>query len=165
MADAMAMLTSGDIVENIVAKKEDVLKNLQETGMVSKEELEKYKKDPEYFEQQMRGAFDQMAGLFNDPSVLASVTETMTAMSDPAMLEFNKLLEEGMHDDDKLEEARLKLLSNPKLSENPIFEAVFADEEFQHVVKDPKKWRDTFKEGQNLLGKQGLGGGLGMGEL
>lgn len=171
MQDAMAMLTTGDMVNNIVDKKDEVLKNLEGSGMVSAEELAKYKTDPEYFEEQMRTAFDQMAGIFNDPDVLGSVTGAMQAMGDPAMLEFNNLLREGMTDDVKLEEARLQLLSNPKLSDNKLLSAIFEQEEFQEIVKDAEKWKGAFREGQDMMKKQfgaGLGGlkaGAGMGEL
>jgi hypothetical protein len=168
MQDAMQMLTSGDMVENIVNKKDEVLASLEQSGMVSAEELEKYKKDPAYFEEQMRGAFDQMAGMFNNPEMINTMTQTMSAITDPAMLEFNKLLEEGLTDDVKLEEARLQLLSNPSLAKNPLFEAIFEDEDFQKVVGDPQKWQDAFKEGQEAIkqataGLTGFGGGGGAG--
>jgi hypothetical protein len=165
MQEAMAAMTQGDMVENIIGHKESVLANLEETGMVDAEELEKYKNDPEYFEEQMRNAFSQMQGLFSNPEVLKAAGETMRgmqqALSDPAIADLTKLFEEGMSDDTKIEEARLKLLSDPELASNPVFKAMFEGDEFQEILRDPVKWRESVKEGQQLFA--GAAGGAGFG--
>lgn len=177
MQEAMAAMTQGDMVESIIGQKEAVLANLEETGMVSEEELAKYKNDPAYFEKQMRGAFTQMQGLFSDPDILKVAGETMLgmqqALNDPAIAELTALFQEGMGDDTKIEEARLKLLSDPELASNPVFKAMFEGDEFQEILRDPVKWRETVKEGQQMFagaaGEAGAGvaagARIGHGEL
>ena len=172
MEEAFSAMTNGDMVENIIEKKEAVLANLEETGMVSAEELEKYKNDPAYFEAQMRDAFSQMKDIFADPEVLKMAGEAMKGMqqafSDPAIAELTKLLEEGLDDDTKIEEARLQLLSDPELSSNPVLKAMFDGDEFHEILRDPKKWRESVKEGQQLVAGAGAGArgaGARVGEL
>jgi len=161
MEDAMAAMTSGDMVDNIIKQKDQVLANLEETGLVSAEELEKYKNDPAYFESQMRDAFQQMQGMFSDPEVLKAAGETMKGMqqafSDPAIANLNKLLEGGMEDDTEIEGARLKLLQDPEIVNNPVFKSMFDGDEFQDILNDPKKWRESIKEGQEMLKQAGVG--------
>lgn len=161
MEQAMAAMTSGDMVENIMGQKDAVLQNLQESGMVSEEELEKFKSDPEYFERQMRDAFAQMQTMFQDPEMLKMAGETMKGMqeafSDPAITELTKLLEGGLEDDTKIEEARLQLLQNPQILESPMFKTMFGGDEFQEILHDPVKWRETIKEGMQMMAS---GGGI-----
>jgi succinate dehydrogenase/fumarate reductase flavoprotein subunit len=173
MEEALKLMTQGD-VENIMDKKDEVLANLQETGMVSAEELEKFQKDPAYFESQMRDALDQMKGLFSDPDVLKTAAETMkniqSALSDPAIADLTKLLEGGLDDDIKIEGARLQLLQDPELTGNPLISSLFKEGEFQEILHDEKKWRDSVKEGQAMFTQPGVGaglavGGAGVGEL
>ena len=144
------------------------MRNLEETGMVSAEELEKFKNDPAYFESQMRDAFQQMQGMFSDPEVLKMAGDTMKGMqqafSDPAIANLNKLLEGGLVDDTQIEEARLQLLQDPEIVNNPVFKSMFDGDEFQDILRDPKKWRESFKEGQEMLKQAGAGlGGAGAG--
>jgi len=167
MEEAMSAMASGDMVDNILEQKEQVLANLQDTGMVDAEELEKFKNDPAYFESQMRGAFDQMKGMFSDPEVLKMAGETMKGMqeafTDPAITQLTKLLEDGVSDDTKIEEARLQLLQDPQIATNPVFKQMF-DGEFQEILHDPKKWRDSIKEAQQMFAQVGAGlGGGGLG--
>ena len=166
MNEVFELMTQGSMVDSIVDKKDEVLRSLEQSGMVSAEELQKYKEDPAYFEEQMRGAFDQMQGLFSDPDVLKNAADAMIAMqqafSDPAITELTKLLEGGLEDDDEIEEARLDLLANPDLAGNPVLASLFADEgDFQDILRDPKKWRDSVKEGQGVF----KGQTAGVGEL
>lgn len=167
MEQAMAAMTSGDMVENIIKQKEDVLANLEETGMVPPEELEKFKNDPAYFESQMRDAFSQMQGMFSNPEVLKMAGETMKGMqeafSDPAVADFLKFLEGGMQDDVKIEEMRLELLQNPEILESPMFKTMFEGDEFLEILQDPKKWRDTVKEGMQMFAGAGAGAVPGAG--
>jgi hypothetical protein len=123
----------------------------------------------------MRDAFDQMKGIFSDPEVIKTAAETMKGMqeafSDPAIADLTKLLEEGLSDDTKIEEARLELLSDPALAGNPVIAAMFKEGEFQEILQDPKKWRETVKEGQAIFKEtKGVGAaagniGAGVGEL
>ena len=174
--EALKLMTQTDsMVDNIMDKKDQVLSSLETSGMVSQEELEKFKKDPAYFESQMRDAFDQMKGIFSDPEVIKTAAETMKgiqeAFSDPAIADLAKLLEEGLADDTKIEEARLELLSDPSLAGNELIGGLFKEGEFQEILQDPKKWREAVKEGQAVFKQpKGVGAaagnvGAGVGEL
>jgi hypothetical protein len=178
MEQALKIMTQGDMVDSIMDQKDEVLANLQKTGMVSAEELEKFEKDPAYFESQMRNALDQMKGIFSDPEVLKTAAETMKslqgALSDPAIADLTRLLEGGLDDDEKIEQARLQLLQDPELIENPLISSLFKEGEFQEILHDEVKWRDSVKEGQAMFKQQGVGagagaafggGGAGVGEL
>lgn len=176
MAEAMKMMTDGSMVDNIVEKKDEVLASLEQTGLVSAEELAKYKADPEYFESQMRSAFDQMSGIFNDPEILQSATQAMAgmqeAMDNPIAKELGEILVAAEIDDVKVEELRLKILQNPEaLANSAVYGPMFATPEFQEQLKDSKKWKEGVTEartmmqgGSELLGtgdKMGVGAGVG----
>jgi len=167
MRDAMSMLQSGDMMENMLAHKDEVLKSLEETGQVDAEELAKFKTDPEYFEQKMKESFEQMGALFSDPEVLKQATQNMAEISDlyknPDKIEnmMNEIIKD-FEDDEKIEEVRQLWLKNPDLG-HPALKEMFEGEEMQEILKDPVKWRETVKEGQGLL-NQGMAG-AGVGEL
>jgi hypothetical protein len=179
MEEAMKLMTQGDIMDSVLEKKDEVLANLEQTGLVPPEELAKYKADPAYFEEQMKGAFDQMKGLFEDPDMMKTAQDAMQGMqdafSDPIITQMQELLMADEVTNMQIEELRLTLLQNEKqLTESPAM-AMFqgmADE-----VKDEKLFRKGFMEGrqaiQEVLGGAGMGGlagmglgaGAGMGEL
>ena len=80
-------------------------------------------------------------------------------MSDPkgAMSKLGAVLQDALADDEKIEEARLQLLSDPSAAGV----ANFDSEEMQEILRDPVKWKKSVKEGQRMM----MGGGVGMGEL
>lgn len=174
MEQAMKLMTGGDIMDAVISKKDEVLANLEQTGLVPAEELAKYKADPAYFEEQMKGAFEQMKGLFDNPEMIKTAADAMKgmqdALSDPVLAKMQELLVADTVTDLQIEELRLMFLQKPKmLEENPAF-AMFqglADE-----VKDAKKFKagmiEARKSIQDVLGAVGGTGGLkglGMGEL
>lgn len=162
MQNAMKMLSGGEMIETMLKNKDEILKTLEETGQVSAEELAKFKTDPEYFEQKMKDSFEQMNQLFSDPEVLKMATESMAGLSDlyknPGKMGdmMNELLKD-FDDDDKIEEVRQMFLNSPELGS---LGELFENEDMQDIIKDPKKWRETVKEGRGLLQAQ-----AGMGEL
>lgn len=167
MKDAMEMMQSGDMMKNMMENQDEILKALEEAGQIDAEELAKFKTDPEYFEQKMKESFDQMGQLFSDPDVLKMATESMAGLKDMynnpnAMNEMMGALLADFDSDEKIEEARQMLLSNPEMA------GMFDDPEMKKILNDPKKWRDTVKEGSSLL-TGGAGGlpkaGAGVGEL
>mmetsp|Transcript_38427 Transcript_38427/g.110378 ORF Transcript_38427/g.110378 Transcript_38427/m.110378 type:complete len:256 (-) Transcript_38427:95-862(-) len=162
MQDAMEMLSSGDMMKNMLEHQDEILKTLEETGQVDAEELAKFKTDPEYFEQKMKESFEQMGALFNDPEVLKMATESMAGLSDlysnPGKM--NEMMAEMLKDfddDDKIEEVRQMFLESDDLAS---FGELFEGEEMKEILKDPKKWRETVKEGRTFLQQ-----GAGVGEL
>ena len=88
-------------------------------------------------------------------------------MQDPvaAMSKLGGVLKDALSDDDKIEEARLQLLSDPSVAGNKAVSDMFSTEEMKEILNDPIKWRKSVKEGQKMLmgGENNLG--LGMGEL
>lgn len=178
LEEAFKLLTNTDMVDTILGKKDEVLQSLQDTGLVPPEELIKYKTDPEYFEQQVKESFGQMKDIFSNPDMLKMAGETVTGLTKELfgkggmMDEFTNALND-LSDDDKIEEARLKLLQDPDVAGNPSLAAMFKSPEMKEVLQDPKKWRESVKQGQGIL-KDTLSGdkddkstksGAGVGEL
>lgn len=180
MEEAMKLMSGGDVMDAVIGKKDEVLANLEQTGLVSAEELAKYKSDPAYFEEQMKTAFDQMQGLFSDPEMMKSAGEAMMGMqeafSDPIVAELQELLMADTVTNLEIETMRLKLLQKPSLMEDSPALAMFGG--IGDEVKDADKFRKGFEEGRaaikEVLGAAGamgtgmgagIGAGAGMGEL
>jgi len=175
MKDAMEMLSGGDMLSGMLDMKDEIIKSLEESGQVSAEELAKYKADPEYFEQKMKESFGEMEQLFNDPETLKAATEGIKGMADlyknPEKLgEVFQTLMGDFDDDEKIEEVRQQLLANPDMGIPGLSEA-FDTPEMKEILSDPKKWRESVKEGKSLFagGAAGAAGGAapaaGVGEL
>jgi hypothetical protein len=164
MTDAMAMLTDSSMMEEMMKgmDKGQLLKYLEESGVVPPEELAKLKADPEYFELKMVESFDQMKGLLDNPEVMKAAAETIGGLSElyknPSLLtDLMEGLAADFSSDEKIEEARLQLLSNPDVGG---LKEMFESEEMQDILSDPAKWRQSVKEGQGMLNQ-----GAGVGEL
>lgn len=165
MQQAMQMMTSGDIMDSVVGKKDEVLANLKQTGLVSDEELAKYEADPEYFEQQMKGAFSQMEGLFSDPDIIKTATETMQgmqqAMSNPIVTEMQQLLLAEDASDLKIEELRLKVLQDKEsLTENALIGNMFSDADFAASLSSEAAFKVEFLKAREALQSVMGGGGI-----
>ena len=168
MKDAMEMLQSGDMMQNMLKHQEDILKTLEETGQIAPDELAKFKTDPEYFEQKMKESFEQMGALFSDPEMLKLATESMAGLGelykDPSKM--NDMMAEMMKDfgsDEKIEEVRQMFLESG--DDLGAFGEMFNTPEMKEILSDPKKWRDTVKEGQQVFQGVGAGQGAGIDEL
>lgn len=164
MKEAMEMLVSGDMMKNMLSMQDEIIKAMEESGQVTPEELVKFKTDPEYFEQKMKESFGQMQELFSNPDTLKAATEGIKGISelykDPSKLDgMLQQLMGDFDDDDKIEEVRLQLLQNPDLG-IPGMSDMFNTPEMKEILSDPKKWRETVKEGKGLLTP-----GAGVGEL
>jgi hypothetical protein len=166
MAEAMNMLTSMDMQQNILDQQEEVLAMMEAQGTATPEEIKEYRANPEKFAAKMNEAFSQMKEIFSDPEALDEVVTMMKGfgelLRDPkgAMSKLGSVLQDALADDDKIEEARLQLLSDPSAAGI----ANFDSEEMQAILKDPVKWRKSVKEGQRMMGA-GNAAGVGMGEL
>jgi hypothetical protein len=164
MKDAMEMMQGDDMMQNMLQHQDEILKTLEETGQVDAEELAKFKADPEYFEMKMKESFDQMQQMFSDPDMLKVASESMQGMQDlyknpGAMDSMMQELLSDFDDDEKIEEVRQMFLTNPELGASGLKE-MFEGDEMQEILQDPKKWRETVKEGQGFL-NQGVGAGVG----
>jgi Asp-tRNA(Asn)/Glu-tRNA(Gln) amidotransferase C subunit len=165
MEDAMQMMASEEMMENMMQNQDEVLASLEQMGQIDPEEMAKFKKDPEYFQQKMKEGVDQMRTMFEDPDMLKIATESMQGLTDlynnpDQMVKMMEGIFEDFEDDDKIEEARQMLLTNPDLG-HPSLSGLFDTEEMKDILSDPVKWRESVKEGQGLL----AGAGAGVGEL
>eukprot|EP00986_Skeletonema_menzelii_P007226 scaffold2826_cov152-Skeletonema_menzelii.AAC.2 len=166
MAEAMNMLTSMDMQQNILDQQEEVLKMMEAQGTATPGEIAEYRANPEKFAEKMSEAFGQMKEIFSDPKALDEVVQMMKGfgelMADPkgAMSKLGTVLQDALADDEKIEEARLQLLSDPSSAGV----ANFDSDEMQEILRDPVKWRKSVKEGQRMM-MGGGNGGVGMGEL
>ena len=175
MEEAMSLLTSPDMQQNILGQKEEVLKMMEAQGTATPEEIAEYRANPAKFEAEMSKAFGQMQEIFSDPKAMDQVVQMMKGfgeiMKDPAaaMSKLGGVLQDALADDDKIEEARLQLLNDPSVAGNKAVSDMFGTEEMKEILNDPIKWRKSVKEGQKMLMGDGEGakaaGGLGMGEL
>ena len=173
MEQAMEMLTSADMQQNIVSQKEEVLAMMEAQGTATPEEIAEFRADPAKFEEAMTRAFGQMKEIFSDPQAMDTVVQMMQGfgaiMKDPqaALSKLGGVLQEALADDDKIEEARLQLLNDPSVAGNNVLSDMFGTEEMQAILNDPVKWRKSVKEGQKMLSEENDGplSGLGMGEL
>ena len=173
MEQAMEMLTSADMQQNIVSQKEEVLAMMEAQGTATPKEIAEFRADPAKFEEAMTKAFGQMKEIFSDPQAMDTVVQMMQGfgaiMKDPqaALSKLGGVLQEALADDDKIEEARLQLLNDPSVAGNNVLSDMFGTEEMQAILNDPVKWRKSVKEGQKMLSEENDGplSGLGMGEL
>eukprot|EP00586_Coscinodiscus_wailesii_P007045 CAMPEP_0172491286 /NCGR_PEP_ID=MMETSP1066-20121228/22034_1 /TAXON_ID=671091 /ORGANISM="Coscinodiscus wailesii, Strain CCMP2513" /LENGTH=273 /DNA_ID=CAMNT_0013260251 /DNA_START=99 /DNA_END=920 /DNA_ORIENTATION=+ len=160
--NAVDMLSSGSLFDNLNDNMDDVITNLETTGMVPKEKLEEYKTNPEKLKEDINEAMGALGDVFKDPETVASAAKVIEGMQEayknPEIMmeqinkiaaEFSNALETELNDDDKIEQARLQLLENPDLV--PSLSAVFSTDEMKEILADPVKWRESVKKGQGLL--------------
>jgi hypothetical protein len=180
MADAMELLSGSDVMKGMFQNQDLILKQLEEAGVVDADELEKFKKDPEYFEQKMKDGLDQMKDIFSSPEILKAATETMKATTEmyknPEKVQeaLGSLMANVDFDDAQIEEVRQLFLKDP--NSNGLLQAMIGEggktaKELEDILKDPKKWKENVKEGLGQLkglgggGRPGMGAGAGVGEL
>ena len=156
MAEAMKMLSQGDMLTEVLKNKEEVIKNLEASGSVTPEELIRYKTDDAYFELKMRESFEEMQQVFSDPEYMKYATDAMQnvaeLMKNPESAFAGIAEMMGDMTDDQIEEERLKLLSGEFHEEFPMMKDVFDSPEMKEIVGDAKKWKAAVKEGyENIL--------------
>ena len=60
MTEAMSMLTSMDMQQNILDQKDEILAMMEAQGTATAEEIAEYRADPAKFQEAMTAAFGQM---------------------------------------------------------------------------------------------------------
>lgn len=161
MQDAIDMFSGDGMMANMMNNQEDILNVLEQTGAVGAEELEKFKKDPEYFEQKVKESMNQMKEVFTDPSMLKAAKEG---------IEFGQEMREMMSNlsDEDIEDVRQTLIGDGKGADpmmTELFKAIDT-EEMEDVLRDPIKFRKSLKEGLALMNPQkNMADGAGVGEL
>jgi len=174
MQEAMKMMTGDDVVDTMLENKDEVLESLSTAGILSSDELEKYKANPKYFEEKIKETFGEMREILQDPEMMTKAGEIMknagSLFQNNEMFSQIKASLSDLTSDDKIEEARLQLLKDPKLAGDDTLAALFESEEMRKILNDPEKWKENVKQGQGII--NGLGGtgnklkeGAGVGEL
>lgn len=160
MKEAMDMIGGEGYLEQALSNPEELLKTLGDSGMVDAKQMEEFKQNPEKLKTEMKDAVEQLKTMFGDPEALKSATEIASQMSDfmknpekmqDVMKGYADQIENDLSDDDKIEEARLQLLTDPALAGTPEMTALFEGEEMQAILQDPVKWREAVKEGKGML--------------
>lgn len=81
LKDAMDTLAnSASMVDQMIERKDEMLSNMKRSGMVPKELIQKYEKDPAFFEQEIRATFakgNPMAEMFSSPHEMAEAMKSM----------------------------------------------------------------------------------------
>jgi len=177
MEENLKAMASPEMLNTILEQKDEVLKNLFEQGLITEEDMVDFQNDPQKFQEHMSQAFGEMTKILEDPDAIDAVTQVMKGVSDimkdpsKAMSNLAQAFSEGLGDDDKIEEARLQLLSDPESAGNPALAALFQDEEMQDILKDPVKWREQVRKGQDMIenladsDSDTVSDGAGVGEL
>jgi monoamine oxidase len=169
ITENLQQISSPDILNSVLEQQDEVLQSLLMQGLITEEQMLEFQNDPSKFQEQMAQAFDQMSKVLSDPQALDAAMQMMTGMaelmSNPegAMKKLADAFDSELGDDAKIEEARLQLLADPSAAGNPAMAALFENEDMLEILKDPVKWRDQVRRGQEML--TGGGAGAGIGEL
>jgi len=149
VADTMAgvlgsLQSSEEFVDAIVGQKDAVLDQLTSSGLLTPEQIEQYRNDPNKFGEDMKESFSKMQELFTNPDIMRQSQEFSQMM----MEVYKKFdLESLFTDEEKSEEARLALLD----PSNPL-SAMFAEsKEMREILQDPLKWKAALIEGLDVL--------------
>lgn len=178
LKDNIEQMTSGEMFENILENKDEVLKSLKDNGLVSEEDIETYLANPDKFTDNIAEAFKEMQAIFDDPNSIDAMSDLMKSvsdvMNDPSVVmeSINSRLEEELQTDEQIEAARLELLNSPEKAGTQALSDMFQDESMREILEDPVKWREQVKRGKELLNSFGEAGaipggkaGLSAGEL
>jgi hypothetical protein len=163
----LASMASPEMLNSVLEQQDEVLDNLLAQGLITEEQKKEFEDDPQKFQETMSEAFGEMSKVLSDPEALDAMAQVMGGVSDMmkdpagAMGDLAAAFASELGDDEKIEEARLQLLANPEIAGNPMLASLFEDEEMQDILKDPVKWREQVKKGQNMM----LNDGAGIGEL
>eukprot|EP00977_Amphora_coffeiformis_P022588 scaffold11051_cov165-Amphora_coffeaeformis.AAC.17 len=153
MSQAFEVMQSGEMLTGLVEQREQIIAQLEAMGAIPADEIARMKTDPDFFELKMRESFDQMKDAFQNPDVLNALSglKEMMDSGDEILDEMTKMLTSGeFQDDEKIEEARLQILRGD-FNTNPLMKEMFESEEMQELLKDPIKWRESVKEGQENI--------------
>ena len=156
MEEAMNLFTSDNYLETALENQEEILKNLETSGMMSEEELAAFRNNPQQLETEMKAAMDQLKDLFADPEAMNAATEIAQSLTglltDPTKLaDAMAEMSAQLSDDDKIEEARLQILSNPEILGNKEMQELFGADEMKEILKDPAAWKQAIEQGKDML--------------
>mmetsp|Transcript_9424 Transcript_9424/g.13819 ORF Transcript_9424/g.13819 Transcript_9424/m.13819 type:complete len:291 (-) Transcript_9424:147-1019(-) len=165
IANAMEQLNSGDVIDTLLEDKDELLKNMAATGMVSEEQLAEYQNNPDKLAADIKDAMGQMSDLLSNPETIESfqdllsnpekALESLMGGAGPALGGMGEDIMAALNDDDQIEAARQQLLNNPELAGSPQLAELYKSDEMKEILNDPIKWRDTVKKGQGMAFGEG----------
>merc|ERR1712050_570268 len=94
MQEAMNLIGGDDYLEEAMKDPDALIQTLESSGMVTAEQLEEFKNDPEKLKTEMKTAMSQLKSLFNDPETIASAAEIAKGLS--SMVSDPEKMEEAM---------------------------------------------------------------------
>jgi hypothetical protein len=157
----MESLQDGGGIDSILENSDAILEQWEQMGVMTKEQIEELRSDPDKLAAQIKEAFAEISNIFSDPEKI----QEMQKFLDPENLkqQLGGIDLESMFDNDEmLEEARLQLMD----PSNPLASMLGDSAEVQEMLSDPAKFKDAMKEGIGALGGGGiLGAGAVGGEL
>lgn len=164
LQDNLSKLSSPDILDLVLESSDEVIESLLEQQLITPEQAEEYKNNPDLFKKEMSASFDEMNKMLSDPDALNMAMDMMKGMEDvlsnptEALKQISEALESELGDDDKIEQARLQLLADPTAAGNPALSALFENQDMQAILSDPIKFREQVKKGQEMIKGAGTGG-------
>ena len=163
LSAAMAEVMESPEMQAMLNDPASMLEQMRGSGMVADEVLDEYIKNPAKYEKELEKMTQEIKNVLSDPKtmneMMGMMKEVTDVLADPkkleeAMMDIAKEMEEWettLSDDDKIEEARLKLLDSPDLSSNPKVAGVFNTKEMKEIINDPVKWRENLKKGRDIM--------------
>lgn len=156
MQEAMSSMLGEDALKDMFNDPDALLTQLETSGMVGADKIEEYRKNPALLEKDMREGLNQMQNVLSDPEQMKKALDAMSnfgeLMNSPGALdEMLGGLSSDLSDDEKIEEARLKILSDPSFGGNDQLKALYSSDEMSAIINDPQKWREAVKMGQGMM--------------
>jgi len=162
-ADAVEAMMDTDVLDSMFEDTDALIEQLEQSGMVDAAMIAKYKANPELLKTDMQEGIAQMKQAFDDPETINAAMQAMSSfgelMSDPKALndamkgvsDLMGSLSSDMSNDDKIEEARLKILSDPSFGGNNGLASIYGTDEMKELLSDSTKWRDAVKLGKGMM--------------
>ncbi len=157
LADAMSTvlgtLGSEEFIGTMVKEKDTMLDQMEKTGLLSEEQIQQYRNNPNKFGEDIQEAFGKMKEVLSDPKMMKQLQETINPKQMEELMGAYKDfdLSSLVNDDTKSEEARLGLLD----PSNPLAALFSESEEMREILHDPVKFKAAMKEGLDLLTNTG----------
>ena len=160
-ASAVDAMMDDDVLEMMFQDTDALIEQLEASGMVDASMIAQYKKNPELLKKDMKEGISQMKEALSDPEAMDAAMEAMKSfgelMSDPKALneamkgvtDLMSSLSTDMSSDEKIEEARLQILSDPTFGGNEALANIYSTDEMKALLKDSNKWRDAVKVRSN----------------
>jgi len=162
-SSAIESMMDEDVLDMMFQDTDALVEQLEASGMVDASMIEQYRKNPELLKKDMKEGISQMKDALSDPEAMNAAMDAMKnfgeLMADPTALndamkgvtDVMSTLSTDMSSDDKIEEARLQILSDPSFGGNEALANIYSTDEMKALLKDSNKWRDAVKMGKGMM--------------